>query len=496
MNESPKIQNPALAGTGSESNNNAILNYSSPDDIFQVNEPKNGENCFDILDSFGYCAPKSNPIRCPFADHPDEHPSFSISNDGIFFQCHTPSCGRKGNAKQLRTMLKSAGCKKEYPDTCRSHERRIDKIYPYRDESDELVYEVIRYYPKDFRSRRPDPARLAEYIWDMEGIKKQLYRLPELLASPTDEPIIVVEGEGCVDDVCSLGLTSTTNSGGAGKFPADSAIYFKDRNVIIIPDNDPPGGKHVIDVAKKLLHVAKSVKLLELTGLPQKGDVSDWLDIERKLSPGITNEDLRNKLLGLADKAPIYTGPENVSPEASEEWPDPIPLKAFSGGTEPWSPDVFPPELVAMDKAISENMNVSAEMVSPAILGVASIALGNAVELKIKADHVTHGNLYIMQIAAPGQKKSPVYRLLQEPLQRIQKRLGEEFVEEKIKHAAKVFRAKEELKNMNKPSPRSARPIKNVTPDNSGDSIVVDVEIEQEQKENQQIKLLKEGVKK
>ena len=53
----------------------------------------------------------------------------------------------------------------------------------------------------------------------MKGVRRVLYRLPELLARP-DEPVYVVEGEKDADRLASMGLLATTNSGGAGKWQA------------------------------------------------------------------------------------------------------------------------------------------------------------------------------------------------------------------------------------------------------------------------------------
>ena len=45
-----------------------------------------------------------------------------------------------------------------------------------------------------------------------------------------------------------------------------------------IADNDDSGRKHVQGMAADLYGKAASVKTLELPGLPEHGDVSDWLD--------------------------------------------------------------------------------------------------------------------------------------------------------------------------------------------------------------------------
>jgi putative DNA primase/helicase len=46
---------------------------------------------------------------------------------------------------------------------------------------------------------------------------------------------------------------------------------------VILPDNDEPGLKHAHDVESKLSGIAKRIRILELPGLPEKGDVSDWV---------------------------------------------------------------------------------------------------------------------------------------------------------------------------------------------------------------------------
>ncbi|WP_160168919.1 AAA family ATPase [Bradyrhizobium sp. Ai1a-2] len=103
------------------------------------------------------------------------------------------------------------------------------------------------------------------------------YRLPELLEAE-HETVFVVEGEKDADNVAALGLTVTTNPGGAGKFTPELAEYFRDRDVYILPDNDEAGAKHAQQVVETVLNVARSVRIVTLPGLPDKGDVSDWLE--------------------------------------------------------------------------------------------------------------------------------------------------------------------------------------------------------------------------
>jgi putative DNA primase/helicase len=65
---------------------------------------------------------------------------------------------------------------------------------------------------------------------------------------------------------------------------------------VIIPDNDEPGRKHAEQVRESLTGIARSVTVLELPGLPPKGDVSDWLRDHGK-----------DDLLALVERARTYT---------------------------------------------------------------------------------------------------------------------------------------------------------------------------------------------
>jgi hypothetical protein len=72
--------------------------------------------------------------------------------------------------------------------------RKIVKVYDYFDASGTLVHQTVRYEPKDFRQRRPDPAKPGEYIWDLRGIEPVLYRLPAVLqAKASGKPIYLAQ---------------------------------------------------------------------------------------------------------------------------------------------------------------------------------------------------------------------------------------------------------------------------------------------------------------
>src|SRR5215471_9060406 len=75
-----------------------------------------------------------------------------------------------------------------------------------------------------------------------------------------------------------MGLLATTNPGGAGKWRLEYSKYLTGFDVVLLPDNDDAGRQHAHHVAQCLRDNAASVRIVELGGLPEKGDVSDWID--------------------------------------------------------------------------------------------------------------------------------------------------------------------------------------------------------------------------
>ncbi len=203
--------------------------------------------------------------RCP--GHDDLKASLSIgqAEDGrVLLHCHA-GC-------DLAAILRAVGIQERDLFTDNGSERRIIAMYDYRTATGELSFQVVRFDPKDFRQRRPDGK--GGWTWNTRGLPRLPYRLPELLSA---EYVHVTEGEKDADALAAIGLVATTNPGGAGKWPPDFGQYFQGKHVTIIPDNDPPGRVHAEAVARSLAGVAGSTKVLPLPGLPEKGDVSDWL---------------------------------------------------------------------------------------------------------------------------------------------------------------------------------------------------------------------------
>ncbi|MBL7143303.1 MAG: hypothetical protein ISS76_03640 [Phycisphaerae bacterium] len=173
--------------------------------------------------------------------------------------------------------------------------KRIITAYDYKDESGQLLYQAVRYVNKDFSQRRPDGK--DGWKWNLDGVRRILYRLPELLQANPDDWVFIVEGEKDVDRLYDEGLIATTCPMGAGKWDDNYSEFLNDRSrIAIIPDNDEAGKKHAKQVAESLINIGVKPKIIELPDLPEKGDVSDWFN----------NGGTKEKLLELVEKAKHY----------------------------------------------------------------------------------------------------------------------------------------------------------------------------------------------
>jgi len=211
--------------------------------------------------------------RCPA--HDDKRASLSVGagDDGrVLLSCHA-GC-------TFDAILAAAHLTTEdvFPPRAEKPRPQIRATYPYCDESGAVLFEVVRFEPKDFRQRRPDGK--GGWEWKLQGVRRVPFRLPELLESDDSAPVFVVEGEKDALSLARLGLVATTTAGGATNWKhtaTEARGALAGRDVVILPDNDDAGRAYAQDALGSLAGAARSLKVLALPGLPLKGDASDWV---------------------------------------------------------------------------------------------------------------------------------------------------------------------------------------------------------------------------
>lgn len=216
---------------------------------------------------------------CAMPEHPDNNPSMQIGYDAttkkVLLKCW--SCGAK--YEDLLPAMGLTPADLQIPILKGYQEEEC--CYDYCDEHGELLYQRVRYKnPKKFKCRRPnpDPNSKDKWIWNLNGARRVLYRLPELLSA--DKPkVYVTEGEKDVETLRKHGLIATT-SGAAGSWKSEFGQHFRGRHVVVIPDRDEPGEQYANQIISDLFGIAASINKIKL---PYGEDVSDYVKLGGKI---------------------------------------------------------------------------------------------------------------------------------------------------------------------------------------------------------------------
>ena len=223
------------------------------------------------------CGPRRSgdgySARCP--SHDDANPSLSVSNgDGkVLLHCHA-GCA----LDDVRDALDLTAADLFDNPKPTDGKASIVREYNYTDEAGKLVFQVVRMSPKSFRQRRPDGA--GGWVWKLDSVTRCLYNLPEVIeAARAGRHAFIAEGEKDAETLRSRGLVGTCNPAGAGKWRDSYNAALNGARVVILPDADEVGRSHAQAMADSLSESGKvaSVVVVELSGLPEHGDVTDWL---------------------------------------------------------------------------------------------------------------------------------------------------------------------------------------------------------------------------
>jgi hypothetical protein len=157
------------------------------------------------------------------------------------------------------------------------------KEYTYYN-ADGQPYQLVKRYYQNGKKK------FAQSHWNGQswqpglpkGFERIPYRLPEVQRS---QLVGIVEGEKDCETArasgleTELGIVFTTNPEGAGKWTQGwGQQHFASKNVIIFPDNDAVGFDHARQIYQDLLPHARSLAIIQLPSLPEKGDLTDFLE--------------------------------------------------------------------------------------------------------------------------------------------------------------------------------------------------------------------------
>jgi len=210
-------------------------------------------------------------------------------------------------------------------DRSKQHREVVAGEFPYQDANGNTVFVVERrelqnadgtFVTKDgkrkktIKQKRPDPDRPGKWLWNVDGVPVLPYRLPQVSeAVAADRPILIVEGEGKADLLWSWNVAATCCAGGAGRWKQEHSECLRGADVVLVPDNDDAGWKHIHEVGASLVGIANRIRVLVLPHVRAKDDVVDWA------RNGGTREQL-DELLG---KASEWKQPDATASEQSDE---------------------------------------------------------------------------------------------------------------------------------------------------------------------------------
>ena len=226
--------------------------------------------------------------RGPCPIHGGKDDNFAVESATGCWYCHS-ACQRGGDIISLERELTGADFKTARDEVLRivgrdlnnsgADSRRWSTVakYVYDDEARAPLFRVVRRErgegPEREKTFHIERCQNGRFVKGLGDVRRVPYHHAQVLEA---DQVFICEGEKDADSVGDWGLVGTSCPMGAGKWRPEYTPHFKGKHVVIPVDNDDPGRAHALQVATELLPVAATVRILDLPGLPPKGDVTDW----------------------------------------------------------------------------------------------------------------------------------------------------------------------------------------------------------------------------
>jgi putative DNA primase/helicase len=230
---------------------------------------------------------------CP--GHEDHKPSARWNREKAVWQCD--ACGAGGGALDLAGRLGV-----ELPAVPGRALR--ETVYLVRDAAGCPVAEHVR------QERAGGGKR---FLWRRDGApglrgirasELPLYGAERVAGCDLSRPVFVAEGEKAAACLHGIGAQAVgTVTGASGTPGAGPLEVLRGREVVLWPDADAAGARHMERIATALAGVAPAVRTLSPQGLPEGGDAADW--IEQRCAAGKPAAAILSELEALAREVPI-----------------------------------------------------------------------------------------------------------------------------------------------------------------------------------------------
>ncbi len=284
----------------------------------------------------------------------------------------------------------------------------LTAIYRYTNQENKLLYFRLRVDHPESGDKKILPVSydVKKNTWVKKepafiGLKP-LYNLHSLSSVPTDEIILFVEGEKCVDIATKLGVTALSSGGATSANKADFSPLQK-QTIWLWPDNDRSGIKFMHTVIEKLIACGcQNIRIINIDALNlgESDDLSEWLDQH----PDATKKDLfaldtlEIPSDGWEPMQPLHD--ESCMPQA------PYPIEAF--------PDVMKDAILA----VHESAQAPLPMIAASALSALSLAAQAHIDIERTAGLKGPVSLYCLTVCDSGERKTTCDSLFMEPLRK------------------------------------------------------------------------------
>jgi hypothetical protein len=409
--------------------------------------------------------------RCPVHDGDRANLSIAKGDDGrVLLHCHAHDCAAEAIVQALGLTLADL-----FPDQDRgtgsSNGEAPPRSYPtaedaiaaltrhlgqptgrwdYLDADSNLVALVVRIDPpgqrKQYRPIHRDQATGRWRISDSPGLWP-LYHRPELDGAAG---VWFLEGEKCADLARGLGLVATTTAHGARSPHKTDLRRLAGREVVLLPDHGQAGedyAQRLVDLLADL-DPRPAVKIIRLPVAGDGDDIEEWL--AERATDSWNPEQCRAELERLADATPVEDldaaageGPTSVGKD--DNWPA---LRlVWLPVAEPFPLDVLPDPVARIVIEASTAVGCDPGLTAGPALAITAGLIGRSASLLRAPNWFARASLFQVNVALPGEGKSPSLEYLMQPIRTIDQELETDFRFEKA-----VWQAKCKADPKNKPA--------------------------------------------
>jgi hypothetical protein len=245
-------------------------------------------------------------------------------NTGLF-KCH--GCQAQGDFIKFYMMNTGKSFKEAVVAMCEDagisaeiatpQKKQIECTYDYLDENENLVFQVVRFKPKSFAQRGPNGNG---WTWSLKRIKTVLFNLPAVIKA---DVILFLEGEKDCQTAIELGYVATTCPMGAGKWQDHYGDHLTGKTIVLIPDNDAPGFKHMVDIGTRLKDqcTVKWFRFPDNSNMQKGSDFTDFVDsFDNEFEAMNTIDDLIRAARAFNPSEIIIPEPDTAESDKIKSW--------------------------------------------------------------------------------------------------------------------------------------------------------------------------------